>query len=190
MREGEEEGREGRRDEVSFSSLRTTLGTRPCRRWKHALPGPWRRRRCALGYGSASLSSPVLRRYRHSRANPCRRRRTAKRKSHKNFVSLVQGCGQSCARECCRTGRDSPWLGYLRFEALNDAMCEDASVWCLATSNSMPVNRATQAAKNAEPQVPLALSHNKKVTRTCPAARRPAASSPRRSRSSPWRGPH
>ncbi len=25
-----------------------------------------------------------------------------------------------------------------RFEALNDAMCEDASVWCLATSNSMP----------------------------------------------------
>ena len=32
MREGEEEGREGRRNEVSFSSLRTTLGTRPGRR--------------------------------------------------------------------------------------------------------------------------------------------------------------
>ena len=44
---------------MGSSSLRTTPDRRPCRRRKHALPGPWRRRRRVLGCGSASLSSRV-----------------------------------------------------------------------------------------------------------------------------------
>ena len=62
---------------MGSSSLRTTLGTRPCRRWKRALPGPWRRRRRVPEFYSASLSSRVLQRYHHIQAVPCLPRRNA-----------------------------------------------------------------------------------------------------------------
>ena len=71
---------------------------------------------------------------------------------HKNFGSLVLFA--KVAREVLSDGTGLTLACVLHFEALNDAMCEDASVWCLATKQLDAGKSGNTSQKRRPPSAP------------------------------------